>query len=398
MLTTTVRVLLFTTIAAMPAPEPEPEPEPPMPEPEPEPPTMPDFLRNGYYEKAQGCDEVLNDYCNGPWGCVHYRPGKYIVARYDGPSGGDRWRCYLLETLSADTRTYVSGSAFCTRNRVDQLPGVLADCKAARPPPPSPSPPPPPPPPPPPAGKGSGGSNEPPPSPPPAGKGSGGQPSPPPPAFWADGYYAAAENCDEALNSWCMTNCGLYGPGKTIVARYDGPSDKRWRCFLLETLSADTRVYVSGADYCTRNRNNQIPAVLSTCKAARPPPPPSPPPPPPPPLGKGSGGSDAPPPPTPAFVPYLNDGFYGKAEGCDRTLNSWCMTNCGLYTPGSVILARYDKGAGGDRWRCYMLETLSADTRTFVSGSAFCTRNRDNQASRVTHRAHIPVHPYSESH
>ena len=83
-----------------------------------------------------------------------------------------------------------------------------------------------------------------------------------------DGYYSESQGCDEDMNSWCKLKCGLYKPGLQIVARFDGPTDV-WRCFLLSTLSADTRKYVSGADYCTRNRSNQLPGVLAACKAAR---------------------------------------------------------------------------------------------------------------------------------
>ena len=83
----------------------------------------------------------------------------------------------------------------------------------------------------------------------------------------ADGYYARANGCDEALHAYCEAKCPLDGP---LVARYDGPGgDDRWRCFTLETLSADTRRYVSGSAYCTRNRGNQLPGALAACAQRR---------------------------------------------------------------------------------------------------------------------------------
>ena len=83
------------------------------------------------YTEASGCELVLDHWCNVAQDsvsttshCAHARSER-LYARLDvcdatkpGCTGGAAraWRCYARHTLSADTRTFVGGHSYCTRD------------------------------------------------------------------------------------------------------------------------------------------------------------------------------------------------------------------------------------------------------------------------------------------
>ena len=68
------------------------------------------------YAPSQGCDALLNDWCDEH--CPHRAAHGPLLARLDYAETRDRkaWRCYALSTLSEDSLTYVGGSTYCTRH------------------------------------------------------------------------------------------------------------------------------------------------------------------------------------------------------------------------------------------------------------------------------------------
>ena len=156
-----------------------------------------------------------------------------------------------------------------------------------------------------------------------------------------NGYYAPLLGCDQRINAYCASECTAFG---TVVARFDGGDadegpEAEWRCYGLGSLSADKRSYSTGDEYCTRDRADQIRALLGVCT---PPPPPSPPSPPPPPV------------PAPPPEPYMLNGYYTPASGCDEALNAYCASSCKVF---GTVVARLDGGDGtgvhgGTKWRC----------------------------------------------
>ena len=319
----------------MPSPLPSPPPAPSSPSP------LPAYLSNGYYGPAQGCDKALNGFCERS--CQLY--GVTLARRdYGSDAGKKKWRCYALSALTGDARMYVSGTAhsnkYCTSH--NQLRAALTRCKTTSPPPPPMSPP------------------------------------PPPPMFLGNGYYAPAEGCDEVLNAYCKSKCRKNGA--LTVARRDGPgSNKKWRCFELSVLSADTRTYVDtsgdSSKYCTKRKDSQLPGVLRSCKSAPLPP--------------------SPPPPPPASPSFLLNGYYRRANYCDEALNAYCARSCTDKLAVALTLARYDRGTDGGkkRWRCYATSALTGDTQKYLSGDEYCALHNPIKAAMAACKATSPPPP-----
>ena len=61
-------------------------------------------MSNGYYWKAEGCDEALHAFCKRS--CSN--GGRLTLARFDRGDGESKkkWRCYDLVTLTDDTLRY----------------------------------------------------------------------------------------------------------------------------------------------------------------------------------------------------------------------------------------------------------------------------------------------------
>ena len=114
---------------------------------------------------------------------------------------------------------------------------------------------------------------------------------------------AADTACSESLYNFCNSAKSACEHGGTLVPRFDRSvqnSERAWRCYALESLDSEGRVYEAGSAYCTRHA--ALTALLVACKstaavdglsaaphrAATIPPPP----PPPPPLPKWTSDAD----------------------------------------------------------------------------------------------------------
>mgnify|MGYP006142941339 CR=1 FL=1 len=66
---------------------------------------------------------------------------------------------------------------------------------------------------------------------------------------------------------------------------------------------------------------------------------------------------------------------YPPARGCDAQLDAFCADTC----EHSPSFARLDddfyKGGIGQSWRCYSLQTLSADRQIYMGGTEYCSRD-----------------------
>lgn len=85
------------------------------------------------YPPAQGCDEALNNWCDRHADCPHVVEHGALLARFDRqfvPGLPKAWRCYARSTLDENESSYVSGKAYCTREKGIDL--ELRRCLASR--------------------------------------------------------------------------------------------------------------------------------------------------------------------------------------------------------------------------------------------------------------------------
>ena len=78
---------------------------------------------------------------------------------------------------------------------------------------------------------------------------------------------APSDVCQSWLDAYCMNVCP-HASSHELVARFDaakGHPESAWRCYALETLSADRERYVTGTTYCTRH--DLLRAELALCES-----------------------------------------------------------------------------------------------------------------------------------
>ena len=79
---------------------------------------------------------------------------------------------------------------------------------------------------------------------------------------------APSDVCQAWLDAYCMNVCP-HASSHELVARFDaakGHPESAWRCYALETLSADRERYVTGTTYCTRHKILQDELALCESK------------------------------------------------------------------------------------------------------------------------------------